>query len=112
MEALRSVSPGADLLPSCDTERKRRKTLYSISQGPLLWNCGYDYVMRGKLPNGVNMICNIDDMLVLVQGSHTMQLSDLATRGVASRRGSGSWDSRWPCVSPKPCVNAPKPVSQ
>lgn len=36
--------------------------------GPLLWNIGYDWVLRGRIPNKVQRVCYADDTMVLAQG--------------------------------------------
>lgn len=37
--------------------------------GPLLWNNGYNWVLRGALPPGLNLTCYADDTMVLVRGA-------------------------------------------
>lgn len=56
--------------------------------GPLLWNIGYDWVLRCELLPGMSVICYADDTLVTSQG--------LKYRGVGVLR----WRSN--CVSETP----------
>lgn len=39
--------------------------------GPLLWNIGYDWVLRGAFQSGVSVTCYADDTLVLARGGIT-----------------------------------------
>lgn len=51
--------------------------------GPLLWNIGYDWVLRGATLWGVSVTCYADDTLVLARGKSYRQAALLATAGVA-----------------------------
>jgi hypothetical protein len=51
--------------------------------GPLLWNIGYNWVLRGENLRGVNVICYADDTLVTAQGPSYRDAAVLATAAVA-----------------------------
>lgn len=51
--------------------------------GPLLWNIGYNWVLRGENLRGVNVICYADDTLVTAQGPSYRDVAVLATAAVA-----------------------------
>lgn len=51
--------------------------------GPLLWNIGYDWVLRGANLWGVNVTCYADDTLVTARGKSFREAAILATAGVA-----------------------------
>lgn len=51
--------------------------------GPLLWNIGYDYVLRGALLQGVSVTCYADDTLVTARGTSFREAAILGTAGVA-----------------------------
>ncbi|CAG4935877.1 unnamed protein product [Colias eurytheme] len=51
--------------------------------GPLLWNIGYNHVLRGGLPQGVTAICYADDTLVVSTGRDFREARLRATAGVA-----------------------------
>ncbi|CAG4936399.1 unnamed protein product [Colias eurytheme] len=51
--------------------------------GPLLWNIGYNHVLQGVLPQGVNAICYADDTLVVSTGRDFREARLRATAGVA-----------------------------
>ncbi|CAF4779293.1 unnamed protein product [Pieris macdunnoughi] len=51
--------------------------------GPLLWNIGYDRVLRAKLVPGVSTICYADDTLVVAIGENFKEARLRATAGVA-----------------------------
>ncbi|KAA5552062.1 hypothetical protein F3G12_18750, partial [Acinetobacter baumannii] len=51
--------------------------------GPLLWNIGYDWVLRGALLPGLRVICYADDTLVVARGDDFRESARLATAGVA-----------------------------
>ncbi|KAA5634946.1 reverse transcriptase family protein, partial [Pseudomonas aeruginosa] len=51
--------------------------------GPLLWNIGYDWVLRGALLPGLSVICYADDTLVVARGGSFAESARLATAGVA-----------------------------
>lgn len=51
--------------------------------GPLLWNIGYDWVLRGVMVRGVSLTCYADDTLVLARGRNHREAAYLATAGVA-----------------------------
>lgn len=50
--------------------------------GPLLWNIGYDWVLRGALLHGVEVTCYADDKLALARGKTHRQTAILATAGI------------------------------
>ncbi|CAF4951761.1 unnamed protein product [Pieris macdunnoughi] len=50
--------------------------------GPLLWNIGFDAVLRGRLMSGVGLICYADDTLVTAKGCNYQEASLLVTAGV------------------------------
>ncbi|KAJ8711440.1 hypothetical protein PYW07_008682 [Mythimna separata] len=52
--------------------------------GPSLWNIGYDYMLRGDLPDEVRVVCYADDALVLERGESYQDVVETATRGVAA----------------------------
>jgi hypothetical protein len=52
--------------------------------GPLLWNIGYDWVLRGRNLPGVKVTCYADDTLVTARGSTFQEASIRATAGVAT----------------------------
>nr|BAC06456.1 reverse transcriptase [Papilio xuthus] len=51
--------------------------------GPLPWNVGYDWVLRGANIQGVDVTCYADDTLVTARGSTYRDCAILATAGVA-----------------------------
>ncbi|CAB0028687.1 unnamed protein product, partial [Trichogramma brassicae] len=51
--------------------------------GPILWNIGYDWVLRGANLRGVDVICYADDTLVTARGKSVSEAAALATAGVA-----------------------------
>ncbi|TLO55091.1 hypothetical protein FEG18_19000, partial [Acinetobacter baumannii] len=51
--------------------------------GPLLWNIGCDWVLRGALLPGLSVICYADDTLVVARGGSFAESARLATAGVA-----------------------------
>ncbi|CAK1593609.1 unnamed protein product [Parnassius mnemosyne] len=51
--------------------------------GPLLWNIGYDWVLRGELPSGANLTCYADDTLVTARGSSHREAALVATAAVS-----------------------------
>lgn len=51
--------------------------------GPLLWNIGYDWVLRGVNPRGVDVFCYADDTLVTAGGQDFGEAVSLAATGVA-----------------------------
>ncbi|XP_063372175.1 uncharacterized protein LOC134660374 [Cydia amplana] len=51
--------------------------------GPLLWNVGYNWVLRGANLRGVNVICYADDTLVTAKGPNYRDAAILATAAVA-----------------------------
>lgn len=65
----------------------RRETSCGVPQGsvlgPLLWNVGYDWALRGALLHGVGVICYADDTLVTARGKSYRQAAIRATAGVA-----------------------------
>jgi hypothetical protein len=53
--------------------------------GPLLWDTGYDVVLRAGLPPGSSVVCYADDTLVLTRGSNweeAVAASNVAIAGV------------------------------
>lgn len=53
--------------------------------GPLLWNLAYDWVLRAALPTGLDMVCYVDDTLVLVRGEDWGVMTRLARDGPRRR---------------------------
>lgn len=56
--------------------------------GPLLWNLGYDWVLRGALFPGQALVCYADDTLVLSRGddwSNTIRLAEIGVGHVVDR---------------------------
>ncbi|CAK1579824.1 unnamed protein product [Parnassius mnemosyne] len=51
--------------------------------GPLLWNIGYDWVLRGELPSGAELTCYADDTLVTARGSSHREAALVATAAVS-----------------------------
>ena len=51
--------------------------------GPLLWNIGYDWVLRGALPPRADLTCYADDTLVTARGETYEEAARLATESVA-----------------------------
>nr|XP_049691667.1 uncharacterized protein LOC126053518 [Helicoverpa armigera]XP_049704749.1 uncharacterized protein LOC126056273 [Helicoverpa armigera]XP_049706070.1 uncharacterized protein LOC126056578 [Helicoverpa armigera] len=51
--------------------------------GPLLWNIGYDWVLRGELPSGADLTCYADDTLVTARGSSHREAALIATAAVS-----------------------------
>lgn len=51
--------------------------------GPLLWDIGYNWVLRGALLPGLALICYADDTLVVAEGKSREQALHIATVGVA-----------------------------
>lgn len=47
--------------------------------GPLLWNIGYDWVLRCNLHPGARLTCYADDTLITVQGRTFMEAAQLAS---------------------------------
>jgi hypothetical protein len=52
--------------------------------GPLLWNIGYDWVLRGANLPGVKVTCYADDTLVTARGRNYREAAIRATAGVAT----------------------------
>ena len=50
---------------------------------PLLWNIAYDWVLRGEMPSGENILCYADDTLVLVQAQNVDVAVRTATAAVS-----------------------------
>lgn len=46
--------------------------------GPLLWNLGYDRVLRGAVPPGFDVVYYADDTLVMVRGHARAEIAALA----------------------------------
>lgn len=56
--------------------------------GPLLWNIGYDWVLRGTFPASMRVACYADDTLVVAKGRdlrETVRRATVATTLVVSR---------------------------
>jgi hypothetical protein len=51
--------------------------------GPLLWNIGYDWVLRGTNLPGVDIVCYADDTLVTARGGNYRESAILVTAAVA-----------------------------
>ncbi|XP_045535743.1 uncharacterized protein LOC106719018 [Papilio machaon] len=51
--------------------------------GPLLWNVGYDWVLRGSLIRGVEVTCYADDTLVTARAPTHWESARVGTAGVA-----------------------------
>ncbi|CAB3230287.1 unnamed protein product [Arctia plantaginis] len=51
--------------------------------GPLLWNIGYDWALRGRLPPGLGVICYADDTLLTARGANFQEAARLAATGVS-----------------------------
>lgn len=51
--------------------------------GPLLWNIGYNWVLRGALLPGLALVCYADDTLIVAEGETWERALHLATVGVA-----------------------------
>ncbi|KAL0852662.1 hypothetical protein ABMA27_012501 [Loxostege sticticalis] len=85
--------------------------------GPLLWNIGFDWVLRTRLCGGVGVICYADDTLVTARGTSYPDAARRATAGVATivqlgscltsadhrpLAGDCTWASsaQWPCMGP------------
>ncbi|XP_050559942.1 retrovirus-related Pol polyprotein from type-1 retrotransposable element R1 isoform X2 [Spodoptera frugiperda] len=74
--------------PGHQGEWNRREMSRGVPQGsvlgPLLWNIGYDWVLRTDLPNGVSVVCYADDTLVLAHGRSHQAAANLMARAVAT----------------------------
>lgn len=56
--------------------------------GPLLWNLGYDWVLRGALLPGLSLSCYADDTLVMARERNwerTIQLAEVGVKQVVTR---------------------------
>jgi len=49
--------------------------------GPLLWNIGYNWVLRGALPPGLGLTCYADDTLIMARAEDWEQILRLAELG-------------------------------
>lgn len=52
--------------------------------GPLLWNIGYDWVLRGVFPEGMEVICFADDTLAVFWGKTYEEAALRASRGASA----------------------------
>ncbi|KAA5621311.1 hypothetical protein F3H11_34165, partial [Pseudomonas aeruginosa] len=52
--------------------------------GPLLWNIGFNWVLRGANLPGVEVVCYADDTLVTARGDDYRSAAILAVAGVAT----------------------------
>ncbi|KAA5655106.1 hypothetical protein F3G64_35465, partial [Pseudomonas aeruginosa] len=52
--------------------------------GPLLWDIGFDWVLRGASLRGVDVVCYVDDTLVTARGDDYRSAAILAVAGVAT----------------------------
>ncbi|CAH2098000.1 unnamed protein product [Euphydryas editha] len=63
----------------------RRRVSCGVPQGsvlgPLLWNVGYDWVLRGTLPASVRVLCYADDTLVVAKGRDLREVMRSVTAG-------------------------------
>ena len=50
--------------------------------GPLLWNLGYDWLLRCRLFPGMSVICYADDTLVTARGLNYEEAARLAEVGI------------------------------
>jgi len=58
--------------------------------GPLLWDIEYNWVLRGDLPPGVDLVCYADDTLVVARGrdwSQAISTANIGTNLVVRRIG-------------------------
>ena len=64
-----------------------RETSCGVPQGsvlgPLLWNIGYDWVLRGAKPRSISVTCYADDTLVTASAADYGEAARRATAGVA-----------------------------
>lgn len=49
--------------------------------GPLLWNIGFDWLLRGTLLRGTGVICYADDTLLTARGRNFREAASLASAG-------------------------------
>lgn len=68
-------------------EHHRRGIQCGVPQGsvlgPLLWNLGYDGILRSALSLGLSVVCYADDTLLLARGNNWRRTVALATVGAA-----------------------------
>ncbi|XP_049871151.1 uncharacterized protein LOC126370360 [Pectinophora gossypiella] len=74
------------LYPGRDGSLHQRAVGCGVPQGsvlgPLLWNIGFDWTLRGDLPPGLSIVCYADDTLVTARGDDYEEAAALATAGV------------------------------
>lgn len=72
------------LLVNRDGHMQRHSVESGVPQGsvlgPLLWNIGFDWLLRRRLPRGTDVICYADDTLLTARGSFRAA-ADLASAG-------------------------------
>ncbi|KAM3960856.1 putative 115 kDa protein in type-1 retrotransposable element R1DM [Aphomia sociella] len=70
-----------------DGELHRKEMTRGVPQGsvlgPILWDIGYDWVLRGPLPAGAQVICYADDTLATARGREHRTATRRANEGVA-----------------------------